>query len=320
MIKGLDEYAAERRGMFAVKSDFRGLSPFPVTLSELRQAASIYGRELAWSTPIKRALSTVHPFTSTETGERYYLKASHLPHDFSLHVARWVGDETGGPVPFVDTSRYLVPFDFSIQIAAKGTSLADLRDETEIRAALAKAAESLRAFHETRLEGYGTLDPRPLFEPSPGQPRGLFDSWEAYLNSRLSEHVHLCYAAKVIKADEATRIETLLARAPGDFTPVLLHNDLSSGNIRVGPSGFIDWSDAIAGDPVFDLAGWCAFHMPERHETILRAYGAEADERFWLYFLRIVLARTVHRQRFAQPDDPRYPPASHRIQLALSKL
>jgi aminoglycoside 2''-phosphotransferase len=73
-------------------------------------------------------------------------------------------------------------------------------------------------------------------------------------------------------------IETLLQST---FDPVLVHGDLTRGNILVDPSklmltGIIDWSDAMVGDPALDLAG--LFDVdPSLGEQVLRCYGRRGE-------------------------------------------
>jgi hypothetical protein len=85
----------------------------------------------------------------------------------------------------------------------------------------------------------------------------------------------------------------------------------------------LDWENAIAGDPLFELAGLAAFKANELVEPLLEHYHfrpPDIKRRFWIYYLRIALARTVHRARVKLPENPVYPRASMRIQLALSNL
>jgi hypothetical protein len=42
--------------------------------------------------------------------------------------------------------------------------------------------------------------------------------------------------------------------------------------------------------------------------------------RFWLYFLRVAVAKAVHRRRFGYPDRPDRPTAAHRIRYAFGEL
>jgi Ser/Thr protein kinase RdoA (MazF antagonist) len=88
----------------------------------------------------------------------------------------------------------------------------------------------------------------------------------------------------------------------------------------------IDWEDCLAGDPVFDIAFWATFHPERRHDVFLEGYRGVRDLpddfelRFWLYFLRTALSKTVLRHRFGLQDKPGRPPASLRIHRGLEKV
>jgi thiamine kinase-like enzyme len=90
----------------------------------------------------------------------------------------------------------------------------------------------------------------------------------------------------------------------------------------------IDWEDACIGDPMLDLANWATFHPERRWPVFFEAaseqgpYAQRSEMRalFWLYYLRVALAKTVHRIRFGVTDKPGRPPASMRIQRALKGL
>ena len=106
---------------------------------------------------------------------------------------------------------------------------------------------------------------------------------------------------------------------------VLLHGDLGSHNVLTDGDrllGLIDWEDALAGDPVYDVAFWATFHPPARYAAFLAGYrevGSLPDDfpiRFWLYFVRIAVAKAVHRRRFGYTDRPDRPTAAHRIRYA----
>ena len=110
---------------------------------------------------------------------------------------------------------------------------------------------------------------------------------------------------------------------------VLLHGDLGSHNVLTDGDrllGLIDWEDAVAGDPVYDIAFWATFHPAARRTIFLTGYRdvrALPDDfplRFWLYFVRIALAKAVHRRRFGYPDRPDRPTAAQRIRSALDEL
>jgi hygromycin-B 4-O-kinase len=211
----------------------------------------------------------------------------------------------------------------------EGDSL-DQRDDDEAAMArgLRAAAAALARVHAIRGAGAGPLS---LVQLRSGVIAGLQPSWPKFIRLRLEEHLRDCEAMGAMKAAEAGRAreaftDPLLGNAPSHS---LLHGDPGGHNfILRGDTvvGIIDWEDAMVGDPVFELASMCTFQPQRRHAAILEGYGmalapgsAEA-RRFWLYFLRIALAKTVHRHRFGYTDAPGRAPAAKRIQLALKEL
>jgi aminoglycoside phosphotransferase (APT) family kinase protein len=217
---------------------------------------------------------------------------------------------------------------------AEGVSLTTLdADEARMQVALADVARFLKRLHAQWGERFGPLRiealrikrraTRPIFA-------AVHDRWMDYLRVRLDEHLGACAAAGDITRAEAARIDALFDRRGLRVDrPALLHGDPGSHNFLVDGSGIrgvIDWEDALSGDPIFDLASLCTFHPERRHAGIWAAYGVQIApgnpewKRFWLYFLRIALAKTVHRRRFAYADTPGRPPAARRIQQALERL
>jgi aminoglycoside phosphotransferase (APT) family kinase protein len=161
---------------------------------------------------------------------------------------------------------------------------------------------------------------------------GVHARWDDYVLLRLPEHIASCVSQGAVTPGEAVEVARRFEECRMAFREQpasLLHGDPGSHNFMVDESGIravIDWEDALLGDPLFDLASLCTFHPERRHAAILAAYGANvlpgsvAWTRFWLYFLRMALAKTVHRHRFGYVDRPDRPPASRRIQFALAKL
>ena len=112
----------------------------------------------------------------------------------------------------------------------------------------------------------------------------------------------------------------------GDVPARLCHGDLGNHNVFVRDghvSALIDWEDCLAGDPVYDVAFWATFHPPRRYDALIAGYRAAGTvpedffRRFWLYYLRVALAKTVVRARFGLVDLPGHMPASLRIRLGL---
>jgi aminoglycoside phosphotransferase (APT) family kinase protein len=232
----------------------------------------------------------------------------------------------GLPVPACEFRR--IGGDRGAQVVdlVEGESL-DTRDADEQATlrGLRTAATLLARVHAIRGQGAGPLSLERLRN---NEIAGLHASWPAFVRLRLDDHLRQCEAMGAMSAEDAERAHAafngpLLDRAPGG---ALLHGDPGSHNfIFRGEflAAMIDWEDAIVGDPVFELASMCTFHPQRRHNAILEGYGtalvrgSAQARRFWLYFLRIALAKTVHRHRFGYVDAPGRMPAAARIQLAL---
>jgi aminoglycoside phosphotransferase (APT) family kinase protein len=241
--------------------------------------------------------------------------------------------ERGMPVPTCEYRRLgEASLARGVQLVERvpGESLTALDDdEPRMLAALGKAAAFLARLHAVRGSGFGPLAGAQRSQQAL-ELKGVHASWEGFVEVRLDEHVQACYAMRAIDAEEVRRIARHFEAArPMHATcpPALLHGDPGSHNFIFEAGelrGVIDWEDALLGDPLFELASLCTFHPERRHAAIWSAYGAslrgESWMRFWLYFLRIALAKTVHRRRFGYTDRPDRPPASRRIQLALERL
>ncbi|MBN2446035.1 MAG: phosphotransferase [Phycisphaerae bacterium] len=259
--------------------------------------------------------------------------------DFQLYVEQAVSDLARAaaiPAPRVvhlDTSRRRCPFDFALLEEAEGQSLRTLdHDDALILPWLAELGRVTATLHSIERPGFGWIDVRPLLARGPARLEGIFSDWADYVLLNLDAHLRTCVAINAVTLDETRRIEALFERHRDLLVGVpaaLLHGDLGNHNIFIDGqriSAVLDWEDCLLGDPVFDIAFWATFHPRRRHQVFLDAYQdirplpADFEPRFWLYFLRVALSKTVHRWRFGTPDHPDRPPASRRIQLALESL
>ena len=205
-------------------------------------------------------------------------------------VDEWISATLGRrglPVPavrHVDLSRTRLPFDLEIVEAAAGESLTPGPATAPALEALGASVARLHTFGCRR---FGLLDPASLDSERP--PAGVHPTWSDYLLLNLDDHVAACHATGALTSAEAAatraafvEAEVLLAAAPS----VLLHGDLSNRNVLVerGRIGtLLDWEDSLAGDPVFDIAGWgtlrrqspASRHLPRRLPN-----GRDATDRF----------------------------------------
>lgn len=260
---------------------------------------------------------------------------------FEFLIDGWAGEVLRrrglphAPVLLVDLSRASCPFDYELSAEAEGQTLRSFEDEetqetpTGLLEELGRAAASV---HEIETEGFGLLDVRPIVSDGAARGRGLLKTWGEYVLLNLVEHVEACLRIGAVDEAEAARIRRAFDAAAGlldDSPSRLLHGDLGAHNVfadgeRV--TALIDWEDALAGDPVFDIAYWGTFVRDPMREPFLAGYRSvrrlpeDFERRYWLYYLRVALSKTVHRHLFGYAERPGRPPASRRIQKGLERF
>jgi hypothetical protein len=265
---------------------------------------------------------------------------SHVWRDFLLCLGPWVATALRGQglpaleIHHVDISRRLCPYDYEILAEATGTLLSAFDgEEDRFRPLLYELGRFVGRLHGVGTSGFGFFDVRPLVRgDGAGGTRGTCSVWRDYVLRRLDAHIAQCAALGTIHRDEERRIvEAFAAAEPSlaDVEPVLLHGDLGSHNVFTDGAritALIDWEDCLSGDPAFDVAFWATFHPDRRHAAFLDGYRRERslpgdfELRFWLYYLRVALSKTVLRHRLGVADRPGREPAARRIQKGLERV
>lgn len=277
-----------------------------------------------------------------ESGRRVVVRLSRLSpfqSDESLAIGAWAHErlaDTGVPVPevhVVDLSRRFCPFDYAIVEEARGMSLSRYDHVGDlILPLLGRLARHLARIHEEVIEGFGRLVVGPARPGTVREARGRLGSWRAHVMPRLEEHLESCERAGLVGRVDARRIDRAFVELAGllDLTSArLLHGDLNNQNALADGSeisGIIDWDDALAGDPIHDLAVWAASQPRRRHRPVLEVYAAERglpddfEPRYWLYVLRVALAQGVSQQRLGHAPSSGRDTVARRIALALRSL
>lgn len=274
------------------------------------------------------------------SGESAYLRAGFVFRDRPnfeflieerLHAMLRARGITVPEVLRTDLSRREFPLDYQIIREARGRPLNTLErpeDQFLPEALLADLGRSMARSHGIEASGAGLLDPAALS----ARVAGVLPQWSDYLLLHLHEHVRTCGKSGAVSAAEAEEITSLFRRHSAQLNDSpcrLLHGDPGHHNLFADEgriSAIIDWEDALAGDPVFDVAYWGTFVRDYLREPVLRGYQEVAplpkdfELRYWLYYLRVAVSKTVHRQLFGYSDRPGRPPASQRIQKALRHL
>ena len=343
----LESFCRERRTLFYPKADL-AFGDVPGAPADQPALVAELCRDVLGEAP------AVAPLAEPGTFHRLYRAAapggrsvvvrvnalSHLHRDFLLYLDAWAADrlcDAGLPalrVHVVDVSRSRCPYDYTILEEAPGTTLRALdAEEDRLRPALVALGRYVARLHGIHTRGFGFFDVRPLIQgEAPDQVCGLSPTWRTYILRRLEAHVAACVRIGAVHPFDAGRIFTAFLASDhllDDMGPVLLHGDLGSHNVFTDGrdvTAVIDWEDALSGDPVFDIAFWATFHPDRRHAAFLdgyravRALPADFEWRFWLYYLRVALAKTVLRHRLGITDRPGRAPASRRIQKGLERV
>jgi aminoglycoside phosphotransferase (APT) family kinase protein len=145
--------------------------------------------------------------------------------------------------------------------ALPGTALGRLGEpSTASPAAWAAAGAAVRALHDAPLP------------PWPGRTSGD-------IAAHLDEQCEWLIAERVLPADLVTRNRGIADAALRPWTPAFTHGDLQLDHVFVDGdevTGVLDWSEAGAGDPLYDLATLTLGHE-ERLGEVLSGYGADVD-------------------------------------------
>jgi hypothetical protein len=350
----LEAFCRQRRSLFYAKADLpvpdgvlRGLGgrdPSPYLAAAAALCRRVFGEAPRTVRPLEEA-GTFHVLCRAELsdGRAAVVRLgalSDLGPDFLLHLDSWAFGRlraAGLPaltVHAVDLSRSCCPYDAQVLEEARGTPLkAYDGDEERLRPLLFALGGFVARLHGIRTAGFGPFDVGPLVLGEGGaRLAGACPSWAEYVLCRLEDHVARCVALGAIDGGEARRVVAAF-RAADDLlagvVPCLLHGDLGSHNVFTAGgavTAVIDWEDCLSGDPAFEVASWATFHPDHRHQAFLDGYrrerplGPEFGRRFWLYYLRVALCKTVLRHRLGLTDRPGRPPASLRVRKALERL
>jgi fructosamine-3-kinase len=351
----MDAFCTDRESFFLAKADTNvsddvlgSLQPKKREriLCDVKNVAeicgSLFGRAPVRVDPLERQGTFHLLYKIVFSGAESYICRVPLPifpyHAWDLYIDKWiVGKLLRGRVPCpdvydVDLSRDLCPFEYEILGEAKGCSLSDANiNLPTMKNLMFELGQVVAKVHSIRTSGFGLLDIRRIL--SDQEPRGLHQTWEAYIFLNLERHVKICCDIAAINHEEATRIRSVFEQTRHvlkHVTPSLLHGDLGNHNIFSDGqhiSAIIDWEDCMSGDMLFDVASWGTFYGNDNwRERFLTGYSSllslpkDSELRYWLYYLRVALAKTVHRYRFRYEDHLQGPPSSHRIQKSLQKV
>jgi aminoglycoside phosphotransferase (APT) family kinase protein len=165
-------------------------------------------------------------------------------------------------------------------------------------------------------DGFGTLERSALNESQStleednelcGPLSGSRSSYADYFHLRLDQHLGFLVSSGFFTREQRDEIAAEIAnhQALLDLPRgCLVHKDLALWNILGTPqdiAAFIDFDDAISGDPLDDLSLLACFHDAAFLRRAFEGYAsirplpAEHRRRFWLHLLRNMIVKAVIR-------------------------
>jgi fructosamine-3-kinase len=216
----------------------------------------------------------------------------------------------GLPAPLVhqvDVSRSMTPFAWQMLDLVPFPDLNALHKEGRLDLPFIAREIGCAIAHWQCFQppGYGPFDPQILAQED--RLGGFHSCYEDYFFLHFERHLQFLAQNQFLSAQEIHEIESailehreLLALDQG----CLVHKDLALWNILGEPAriaAFIDWDDAISGDPMDDLSLLGCFYEGDilaralEGYQMLRPLPADHQRRFWLHLLRNMLVKAVIR-------------------------
>ncbi|NBV87480.1 MAG: aminoglycoside phosphotransferase family protein [Verrucomicrobia bacterium] len=211
--------------------------------------------------------------------------------------------EAGVPTPQVyacDASRSRVPFAWQAleKIGAPDLNHWHRQGVLKVPDIAFAIGVAVAKWQGLTLQGFGVLD---------GSLNGFHQTYKDYYRLRLDQHLEFLVQRGLLTPSERSSIGAVI----NEHTALLeldqgcfVHKDLALWNILGSNSAiqaFIDFDDAISGDPMDDLSLLACFHDAAFLEHAFDGYQSvrplpnEHRRRFWLHLLRNMIVKAVIR-------------------------
>lgn len=213
--------------------------------------------------------------------------AAALLHDLDIPATRYL---------LVDESRERLPFRFSITSYLPGVAVRTLTDEPGISGVYRQMGVLQRKLHTVTMPGYGHMSADGIVAPVATNTEFvrniIADTFEKFLH-----YGGEAALARRLRQIVEERFDDIVPHSTG---PVFAHDDFQPGNVLAATtadgslslSGLIDFGNARATDPVFDLAKclFCSAHEAPGSPTLIReGYGPidhpDPEAALWYYTL-----------------------------------
>lgn len=234
-------------------------------------------------------------------GDAYMEVETHI-----LHQLR----ELGLPVPkvgFCDASREGLPYAVQLIEYLPHPDLNQLVKAGKLQPIdiAEKIGQSIASWQSIQPDGFGPMQIAHLRASQ--TLRGWHKNYADYFLLNLDSHLNQLLKGELITSSEADRIGQAfqINRALLKVNQAcLVHKDLALWNMlgtADGIEAFIDWDDAIGGDPMDDLSLLACFYGHEVVQTAFDGYASIRPlpsnylQRFWMHWLRNMIIKSVIR-------------------------
>jgi len=165
--------------------------------------------------------------------------------------------------------------------------------------------EAIARWQDIKPSGFGPFSARQA--KTRHTLAGLHASYDAYYTLNLQRHLQFLVERAFLTSSQAQAIMTAISKHQSLLAlqqGVLVHKDMALWNILGTPDrivAFIDWDDAISGDPMDDLSLLACFHDTPVIARAMAGYERvrplpeHAMPRFWLHLLRNMIVKAVIR-------------------------
>jgi len=218
--------------------------------------------------------------------------------------------KTGVPVPkvlFTDASRIKVPFAVQVIEYFDCPDLNTLHraGSLPIEHIAREIGRGIARWQDVPVSGFGPFDAKA--SAATGLLTGYHRNYARYFQLHLERHLARLITQEFLSPSEAAGINRVLTEN-ADLMDLprgcLVHKDVALWNIMGTDDGiqaFIDWDDAISGDPTDDLSLLACFHPANVVQAAITGYASVRPlpenfaPRFWLHLLRNMIVKAVIR-------------------------
>jgi len=226
---------------------------------------------------------------------KVYPEVLHWKMQKEILVARLIEGKVGVPTPRIllaDDTRTLIDLNFAVMTRLAGANLLlDGPAPSETHGIFAQMGRALREIHGIAMEAFGYIGADGIVTP--------FASNRTYMLSQFERKVGgfaQLAGRPALAAQLKDYVDRSLPLLDGCATPRLCHYDFHTGNVLAARhdgalrlTGIVDLENAIAGDPLMDLAKTIAYSVRDdetRRAGLLAGYGP-IDRPDWEETLRL---------------------------------